>query len=144
VITRDGLPVAFVDWETAGPVDTRWELAHPVWLNAQLHDDDVAERLGLPYAHTRARQVRLIVDGYRLATSERAGLIDVMIELAVRSAAQEAIDGGVTPESTRPAELSLLGSTPLQGHAVLWAITWRTRGAARMLRNRGVLGRALA
>jgi hypothetical protein len=67
-----------------------------------------------------------------------------MIELAVRSAAQEAIDGGVTPESTRPAELSLLGSTPLQGHDVLWAITWRTRGAARMLRNRAVLGRALA
>ena len=35
IIARDGLPVAFVDWEFVGPVDARWDLAHTAWLNAQ-------------------------------------------------------------------------------------------------------------
>lgn len=66
ILARDGRPVALVDWDTAGPFDTRWELAQTVWLNAQLHDDDVADRVGLPDAAARARQARLMLDGYGL------------------------------------------------------------------------------
>jgi hypothetical protein len=40
--------VALIDWEWAGPVDPRIELAEVCWANAGLHDDIVAEREGLP------------------------------------------------------------------------------------------------
>jgi hypothetical protein len=43
IIARDGRPVALVDFEFAGPVDAVWELAQAARLNAQLHDDVVAE-----------------------------------------------------------------------------------------------------
>jgi aminoglycoside phosphotransferase (APT) family kinase protein len=42
IVARDGLPVALIDWETAGPVDPLVELAQLAWLNAKLHDDIVA------------------------------------------------------------------------------------------------------
>ena len=41
-MARDGLPIAFIDWPTAGPTDRIDEIAGAAWLNAQLHDD-VAE-----------------------------------------------------------------------------------------------------
>jgi hypothetical protein len=44
IVARDGLPVAFIDWVTAGPADPLEERAATAWLNAQLHDDDIAER----------------------------------------------------------------------------------------------------
>ena len=72
IIAREGRPVAFVDWEFAGPVDALWDLAHTAWLNAQLHDDDVAETNELGGPEDRARQLRLLVDGYGL-DRDRAG-----------------------------------------------------------------------
>ena len=60
VVAQDSIPVAFIDWEFAGPVDALWELAEAAWQNAQLHDDDVAERFGLPSAALRSQQVRLL------------------------------------------------------------------------------------
>jgi hypothetical protein len=64
VVAQGGIPVAFIDWEFAGPVDALWELAETAWLNAQLHDDDIAERAGLPSAARRSQQVRLLLDAY--------------------------------------------------------------------------------
>lgn len=48
VAGTDSIPYALIDWEFAGPVDALVEVAHAAWLNAQLHDDDTAERCGLP------------------------------------------------------------------------------------------------
>ena len=73
------------------------ELAYPVWLNAQLHDDDVAELPGLPDTRARARQAQSILDGCGLASSRRPEVVDRMIEVAVHSARAEAVG-----ESTRP------------------------------------------
>jgi hypothetical protein len=42
IVGRHGSAEAFVDWECAGPIDRLTELAYAVWLNAQLHDDDIA------------------------------------------------------------------------------------------------------
>ena len=136
VIARGGLPVALIDWEFAGPVDALWELAEAAWLNAQLHDDDVAERVGLPPAARRGRQVRLLLDAYGLPAAERAGFVDRMIELAVHGARSEAVQYGVTPDTA-----SAVGPS---GYPVLWAITWRARSASWMLRHRPMLERALA
>ena len=134
VLARDGMPVALIDWDNAGPVDAVWELAHVAWLNAQLVDDDVAERVGLGDAVARARQVGLIVDGYGLGHRDRYGFVDKLAEMAIRSARQEAIDYAVTADS------EAFGG---DGFPVLWAIAWRTRSAAWILDHRDLLAEAL-
>jgi phosphotransferase family enzyme len=144
ILARDGRPVALIDWDTAGPVGAIWDLAQAAWLNAQLHDDELAERVGLPTIDARARQLRSIADGYGLARDARASLVGQMIEVAVRSAAQESIDAGVTATGASPAAMGRLGGgPPTSGHDLLWAISWRTRSAAWMLRHRRLLERAL-
>lgn len=129
VVARGGMPVAFVDWETAGPFDAIFELAHTGWLNAQLYDDDVAALDGLPDAATRARRLALIVDGYGLPLGDRAALVDRMVEIAVLSAREDAVESAVTRDGA---------ATP-----VVWGVVWRTRSAAWMIRNRPLLLRAL-
>ena len=128
IVARDGLPVGFIDWPTAGPTDRLDEVAGAAWLNAQLHDDDVAERQGLPDAAARARQLRVFLDGYGLATAERKALVTRMIEYAIRDCAAEAVRAGITPESGDPEPL--------------WALAWRARSAAWLLRHRPLLERA--
>jgi hypothetical protein len=135
IVGREGRPVAFVDWEFAGPVDALWDLAHTAWLNAQLHDDDVAEENELGGPEDRARQLRLLVDGYGLGRRRRAALVETMIELAIHSARDEAVRGRVTQQS---------GSADQSGYPVLWAVTWRTRSASWMLRHRSLLEAAVA
>jgi Ser/Thr protein kinase RdoA (MazF antagonist) len=129
IVARDGLPLAFIDWPTAGPTDRLDEVAATAWLNAQLHDDDIAERQGLPDARARAAQLRYFTDGYRLAAADRRDLVTAMIEYAIRDSAAEAIQAGVTPESG-------------DGGA-LWAVAWRARSAAWMVRHRSLLEAAL-
>jgi Ser/Thr protein kinase RdoA (MazF antagonist) len=135
IVALDGQPYAFIDWEFAGPIDALWELAEAVWLNAQLHDDDVAERWGLADAAGRGRQARLILDGYGLPAADRRGFLDRMIEFAIHAARAEAVTAHVTPEST-----AAIGA---DGYPVLWAVTWRARSASWMLRHRALLERAL-
>lgn len=145
LLARDGLPVALLDWDTSGPMCGVWDLAQAVWLNAQLHDEDVAARLGLPEADDRARLARAICEGYELSHGDRPDLVERMIELAVRTGAQEAIDAGVTPTGQQPRPMGLLGGgSPFNGQELLWAITWRTRSARWMLANRSLLCKTLS
>jgi hypothetical protein len=144
IVAVDGVPVAFIDWDSAGPVGRRLEIAQTAWLNAQLHDEDVASRVGLPGLSARAQQLRAFCDGYGLSQHARVGLVDAMVEVAVRTSAQEAIDSGVTPDGVQPTRVGLLGGGPaFTGHDLLWAVTWRTRSAAWMLRHRATLENAL-
>jgi aminoglycoside phosphotransferase (APT) family kinase protein len=129
IVARDGLPVAFIDWPTAGPTDRLDEIAATAWLNAQLHDDDIAERQHLPSAAVRAAQLRHFADGYRLAAADRRGLVTAMIGYAIRDSAAEAIQARVTPDGGDP--------------GALWAIAWRARSAAWMIRHRPLLENAL-
>ena len=136
IVALDGTPYAFIDWEYAGPVDALWELAHVAWQNAQLFDDDVAERVGLPSPAARARQVRLLVDAYGATSADREGLVDRMVTLAVHEARAEAVAAGVTPDSSQ--------AVRKDGYPVLWAVTWRARSASWMLAHRAVLTASLA
>jgi hypothetical protein len=130
IIARGGLPTAFIDWDNAGPIDALWELAHVVWLNAHLHDDDVAELNNLPGPADRARQAALILDGYGLSRDDRVGFVDMMIEFALRSARDEAISSRIGPDTTSPSP---------NGFPLLWAVVWRTRSAAWMLDHRAAI-----
>jgi hypothetical protein len=130
IVARGGLPVALIDWEFAGPVDPLIELAQLCWLNAKLHDDVVAEREGLPPLAERARQLAAIVDAYGLTARQRVGFFGTIVDFVVSDTAWEADDAGVTPEMT---------SHPV----ALWAIAWRARSAAWLIRNRATLESAL-
>lgn len=129
IIVRDGLPVAFIDWEFAGPANVLDEVVATAWWNAQLHDDDIAERQNLPDAATRAHHLRLFLDGYELPTVSRDGLVTRMIEFAIRDCAAEATRARITPTSTDPAPL--------------WSLAWRARAADWMIRHRRLLERAI-
>lgn len=130
IVCRSGSPIAFIDWEVAGPVRADVELAQACWLNAQLYDDDIAERVGLGPATARARQVRLLLDGYGLSSKQRDGFVEKLIMFAVHDAAEQAKEAVVTPETTDAESL--------------WAVAWRTRSASWILRNRRTLEAALA
>jgi hypothetical protein len=106
------------------------EVAATAWLNAQLHDDDIAERHALPAAAARAAQLRYFLDGYRLPAIDRDGLVTTMIEYAIRDRAAEAVKTRVTPDSDDPGPL--------------WALAWRGRSAAWTIRNRALLENAIA
>lgn len=127
VLAVDGAPVAFIDWDNAGPVDAVWELAQVAWLNAQLHDDDVADLNDLADAAARARKCAAVLDGYRLERAARVGFVEKMIEFAIRSARDEALQHRVGPETPSPSP---------DGFPVLWGVTWRARAAAWMLDHR--------
>ena len=130
IVARNGLPVALIDWEVAGPVDPVVELAQACWLNAKLHSDDVAEREGLPPLADRAHQLRAIVDAYGLSTRRRRGFVDRIIEFVVHDTAFQADEAGVTPDTTDP--------------EALWGLAWRARAAAWLLRHRHTLQNALS
>jgi Phosphotransferase enzyme family len=132
---NDGSPQALIDWEFAGPVDPLWELAETTWLNAQLHDDDIAELHGLPDAATRAGQARAIIDGYGLGRAAREDFRDRLLDVAVHSARAEVLLHGVTAQSTV--------AVAENGYPVLWGIAWRARSASWIARNRQLLRRAL-
>lgn len=125
VVTREDRPIALIDWTLAGPVDPLDEVVSAGWWNAQLHDDDVAERRQLPGAAIRARQLGVFLDGYELSHRGREGLVDRMIAFALRDCAAEARMAGVTPESTDPAPL--------------WSLAWRARAGDWMIRHRRLL-----
>ncbi len=127
VVTRGGMPHCSVDGEFVGPADPLAELARVCWLFPQPHEDGVADRQGLPPAAVRARQVRLLCDAYGLPAEPRRSLLQRIVEVAVREAAQEAIDVRVTPGRVGPT----------------WGLAWRARAAAWMLRQRDVIAGAL-
>lgn len=131
IVAWAGRPMAFIDWEFAGPVDPRVELAQACWLNAKLHDDVVARREGLPPLAVRAEHLRAMVDAYGLSRQDRRGFVELIIEFVVSEVAWEADDAAVTPEMTE------------HPHA-LWAMAWRARAAAWLQSNRRYLQNALA
>jgi hypothetical protein len=135
ILARNGMPVAFIDWDSAGPVDAVWELAQVAWLNVQLHDDDVADGNRLPDATIRARQLRTLLDAYGLDHVRRERFVDQIAELAIHEARQEAVDAGITASSTK--------AVAPNGFPIMWAVTWRARSASWILRNRDLLRDAI-
>ncbi|GAA5141099.1 phosphotransferase [Nocardioides marinquilinus] len=135
IVGLDRRPQALIDWDTAGPIERLTEVAYAVWLNAQLHDDDIAAAQALPPAYVRARQARNIVDGYGLNRPQRLVLVDRMVEVALAGVRADAEENDVGPESDAAVTAS--------GYPVLWSVTWRARSAGWMFRNRRMLTDAL-
>ena len=127
MITENGFPKLLIDWEYAGPLDPFVELARICWLFPQLVDDDLQKIHNLPGAKKRAEQVRIITEGYGLAEADRKRLVNQIIEVIICETAHEAIDPGLTFESS----------------GCLWGFAWRTRSLYWIWRNKEVLCKAL-
>ena len=130
VVTSGGLPVAFIDWDLAGPIDPLVELAQACLGNANLYSDDIPERDLLPALDVRARQLGAMVDAYGLSREQRAGFFDLMVGFVVHSMAHDADEAEVTPV-TRESDAT-------------WALAWQARRGAWLLRNRRTLEGTLA
>jgi hypothetical protein len=130
IVSRDGMPVAFIDWARAGPVDPLVELAQLCWLNGYLHHDGIEDLAPLA---ERLQHFRAIVDGYKLPTSMRSGFIDLMIEVAVRSAADDA-DQATIRKGSRSVEAP---------DELVWALAWQIRDAVWLMENKAELDKAL-
>jgi len=94
----------------------------------QLHDDDLAQLHDLPSPEKRARQLRIVADGYGLEAARRRDLVNQIIEVIICETAHEAIDPGLRFDS--------VGN--------LWGFAWRTRSLYWVWRNRRVLESALS
>ena len=130
IVARGGVPVAFIDWEFAGPVDRLDEVAEAVRLDCQLHGEDVAALRHLPEPAVRARQVALFADSYGIATDQRAELLPRMVECAVRGCANDCDEAVITPDYTGP-------------HPMVWGMAWQIRGARWILDHWDLLAHAL-
>lgn len=70
-IFRDGLPVAFVDWDGAWISDPLWEVAHALWQFAPLRPDTGLRSAGWPHIPDRLARAAALADGYRLGRDAR-------------------------------------------------------------------------
>jgi hypothetical protein len=77
VILREGLPVALVDWDFAGPAPRLYDVASAANFWVPLRSDGQAERWGLA-GLPRGRRLRLLCDAYGLGAPERGELLDVV------------------------------------------------------------------
>lgn len=130
IIARQGVPVALIDWEEAGPVDPLIELAQACWLNALLFDDDLAEKLGLGSVDDRGRQVGMLLDGYELARADRVGFVGLIRDFAVLNAANE-IASNLALQENDPGSL-------------LEAVIWRSRSAGWLVKHHDSLDQIVA
>lgn len=129
IVVRDGMPVGLIDWETAGPVDPIVELAQVCWLNAQLHDDDVGERVGLAPPEVRAQHASAICAGYALPLHEVERLVEMMVAVAIFDAAEQA--------------QTLFADTRVSDADGQWAVAWRIRAAKWITRHKKLLIRTI-
>jgi aminoglycoside phosphotransferase (APT) family kinase protein len=71
-VFRDGLPVAFIDFDTAHPGPRLWDVAYTAYRFVPLYAPDAAEG-PVPVPEAR-RRLRLFADGYGLSGQELRGL----------------------------------------------------------------------
>jgi aminoglycoside phosphotransferase (APT) family kinase protein len=64
-VFRSGVPVAFIDWDTAAPGPRAWDLGSIAWRWVPFFRDDKCRAHGLPTGTTdKARRFRLLLDAY--------------------------------------------------------------------------------
>lgn len=72
-VFRDGVPVAWIDFDTAAPGDPLEDVAYVAWTRC------IASKQTVP-VRRQAEQVRILADAYGLCAIEREVLIDAVLE----------------------------------------------------------------
>jgi hypothetical protein len=64
-VFRSGVPVAFIDWDTAAPGPRAWDLGWTAWRWVPFFRDEKCRAIGLPTGvEDKARRFRLLLDAY--------------------------------------------------------------------------------
>jgi aminoglycoside phosphotransferase (APT) family kinase protein len=72
-VYRDGLPVAFIDWDAAGPIDPLTDLAAAAWEFVPLGPPEQLRQAGFDPVPDIADRLRLFLDAYGLAERQAIG-----------------------------------------------------------------------
>ena len=71
-VFRDGLPVGFIDFDTAAPGPRAWELGWVAWMWVPFFRDEKCVAHGIPIGVAdKARRFRLLLDAYGVAPDMR-------------------------------------------------------------------------
>jgi hypothetical protein len=78
-VFRSGVPVAFIDWDTATPGPRAWDLGIAAWRWVPFFRDEKCRAVGLPTGTVeKARRFRLLLDAYGLEPD--IGIVQAGIE----------------------------------------------------------------
>jgi hypothetical protein len=108
-VFRDGLPVAFIDWDGIWISDPLWDVGYAIWQFAPLRDDAGLRATGWPAIPDRLARAAALAAGYRLDRSACHTLpasIAPMIRQCAASIVAKARAG--QPAFTRLARTSVL------------------------------------
>jgi aminoglycoside phosphotransferase (APT) family kinase protein len=75
-VYRDGVPVAFIDWDGAGPVEPLADLADAAWAFVPLAPPDQLAQAGFDPLPDLPERLRLFVDAYGL--TDRASIVPAL------------------------------------------------------------------
>jgi hypothetical protein len=84
VILRAGRPVAFIDWEMAGPAEPLTDIASAACFWVPVATDERTAQLGLATTR-RGDRLRLLCDAYGLEAGVRARVVDAICAYLVRA-----------------------------------------------------------
>ncbi len=101
-VFRDGLPVAFLDWDFASPAPPAWDVAHTAWQFVPLTNDAGCARHGWPSPPDRARRLRTLCDACGLAEEDRPGFARLVARrIAVTASGIEGLAAAGNPAYER-------------------------------------------
>ncbi|MBS2538358.1 hypothetical protein KGQ20_36970 [Catenulispora sp. NF23] len=123
-MSRDGIPVAWIDFDTAAPGDPLEDVGYAAWTWC------IASTQRVPVAR-QAGQVRILAAAYGLDAAERAVLIDAVIERQARNARFWAT-------------VQASGHAPADPKTIAARIAWSRREAAFTMAHREAFDAALA
>ena len=122
-VFQNGLPAAWIDFDTAAPGDPLEDVGYAAWTWC------IASKQAAPIA-CQAGQVRILADAYGLTAADRAVLIDAAIERQVRNVRFWA--------SVQASGTALADSATIADR-----IAWSRREAAFTMAHRAAFDRAL-
>jgi len=78
-VFRHGVPVAFIDWDTAAPGPRSWDLGLAAWRWVPFSRDEKCRAIGVPTGVAdKARRLRLLLDAYGIEPD--IGIVQAGIE----------------------------------------------------------------
>ncbi len=86
-VFRDGRPVAFIDWDLAGPAPRAWDLVHAAWQFVPLGDDAACRRRGWPELPDRPARLARLATAYGADAGERRRFVALARRRVLASAA---------------------------------------------------------
>lgn len=95
-VFREGIPVAFVDFDLASPARPAWDVAHLAWQFVPIADDEGCTRQGWTPPPDRPGRLRILCDGYGLPEKDRSefpGLLSRRMEASASGIETLAAEG---------------------------------------------------